>query len=73
MARDPNWTPDDDEQYSRNGPVCPHCGEGHNPDDEIVYSEDEELDCIECGRRFSFSCHLSYSWTSRKSEEKRPD
>lgn len=61
--------PDDNDQYSHTGPVCPNCGEVHNPDDSFFYNEDEELDCIECDRTFIFSCRISHSWTSRKSEE----
>lgn len=56
-----------EEQYSKDGAICPYCGHLHQPCDTDYSIYDENLctfDCHDCGKKFNISLYVSYSWTT---------
>jgi DNA-directed RNA polymerase subunit RPC12/RpoP len=52
--------------------VCPWCGHKDNEAWDHAWGDREcleGLECGECGREFSASVHVSYSYTTRRTEE----
>lgn len=68
-----NFNPDDDYQFSTDGPICPYCGCELTPDEGYYYSEDYiEETCSRCDKTYNVSVNIETSWstTKRESEEK---
>ena len=51
---------------------CPYCAEELkiNNDDGFGYEEDtaHEMECYECGKKFTFQTHISFSYYPEKAD-----
>lgn len=53
------------------GVICPYCGYLNEAcdSDGMLYREDgDDYDCGECGKEFSFTVDLSFSWSGRRKD-----
>ena len=53
-----------EERFYENQIICPYCGEENEDSWEFGDSEDEQ-ECYECGKYFSWERHTSVSYTSK--------
>jgi ribosomal protein L37AE/L43A len=59
----------DDETYSQDGAICPHCGRLNKAEDSegSLYDEmRDEWECEGCGETFAVSLYVSHSWTCKR-------
>jgi hypothetical protein len=58
-------TPDDEETFSSEGPICPHCRRQYTADESFYYDEIQftEMTCDECDKTFSVSVCTTTTWT----------
>lgn len=47
--------------------TCPYCGEEFTDSWELA-DEDDEMECYECGKRFTYERVTEISYTSRRNE-----
>lgn len=53
------------------GPVCPHCGHWHQPDEAFFFDEDTtEMRCYSCDETFNMSVLKTFTWTCTSRAER---
>jgi len=57
--------------FSTYGPICPHCGHQHSPDEPFYFDETtDEMECEHCAALFDVRIYTSTNWTTYRKAPK---